>query len=379
MTHEALFTRLGYRFDDPRLARQALTHRSYGTPHNERLEFLGDGVLNCAVASLLYERFPRLPEGHLSRLRANLVNQDSLSRLANQLDLGSDLLLGEGELKSGGFRRPSILADALEACFGAVFLDGGFDAAAGVIRTLYEPLVAELDPKAMGKDPKTLLQELLQGRHLALPTVSSGRGARRGARAAVPRRVPDPRAGDPHAGRGAEPAQRGAARRPARLRGGGGALGQQSWRTISRRNGGDRRPAQRGQVDAAQPPGRPEDQHHLAPAADHPPSHTRDRHAGRRPVRVRRHAGLAGAPRQSAQPRDESGCGRNARISRCDRAGSRGAALRPGGQARAGAAPARREESSSRSTRWTASIDANGFCRSWSSARRPIPSRRSCR
>jgi ribonuclease-3 len=170
MTHEALFTRLGYRFADPRLARQALTHRSYGTPHNERLEFLGDGVLNCAVASLLYERFPRLPEGHLSRLRANLVNQDSLSRLANQLDLGSYLLLGEGELKSGGFRRPSILADALEACFGAVFLDGGFDAAAGVICTLYEPLVAELDPKAMGKDPKTLLQELLQGRHLALPT-----------------------------------------------------------------------------------------------------------------------------------------------------------------------------------------------------------------
>lgn len=169
MTHEALFTRLGYRFEDSRLARQALTHRSYGTPHNERLEFLGDGVLNCAVASLLYERFPHLPEGHLSRLRANLVNQDSLSRLANQLDVGSYLLLGEGELKSGGFRRPSILADALEACFGAVFLDGGFDAAAEVIRTLYEPLVAELDPKAMGKDPKTLLQEFLQGRHLALP------------------------------------------------------------------------------------------------------------------------------------------------------------------------------------------------------------------
>ena len=169
MTHEDLFSRLGYRFNDPRLARQALTHRSHGTPHNERLEFLGDGVLNCAIASLLYERFPRLPEGHLSRLRANLVNQDSLFRLANHLDLGSCLLLGEGELKSGGFRRPSILADGLEACFGAVFLDGGFDAAADVIRKLYEPLVAELDPKALGKDPKTLLQELLQGRHLALP------------------------------------------------------------------------------------------------------------------------------------------------------------------------------------------------------------------
>jgi ribonuclease-3 len=169
MTHEALFSRLGYRFNDAQLARQALTHRSYGTAHNERLEFLGDGVLNCAIASLLYERFPRLPEGHLSRLRANLVNQDSLHRLADELDLGSCLLLGEGELKSGGFRRPSILADALEACFGAIFLDGGFDAAAGVIRKLYEPLVTELDPKALGKDPKTLLQELLQGRRLALP------------------------------------------------------------------------------------------------------------------------------------------------------------------------------------------------------------------
>jgi len=173
MTHdEALFSRLGYRFHDPQLRLQALTHRSYGTPHNERLEFLGDGVLNCAIASLLYERFPRLPEGHLSRLRANLVNQESLSRLANTLDLGGYLRLGEGELKSGGFRRPSILADALEACFGAVFLDGGYDAAADVIRRLYEPLIAELDPRDLGKDPKTLLQELLQGRRLPLPRYS---------------------------------------------------------------------------------------------------------------------------------------------------------------------------------------------------------------
>jgi ribonuclease-3 len=169
MTSDALFARLGYRFGDARLARQALTHRSYGAPHNERLEFLGDGVLNCAIASLLYARFPHLPEGHLSRLRANLVNQDSLSRLAVELDVGSCLLLGEGELKSGGFRRPSILADALEASLGAIYLDGGFDAAAKVIAALYEPLIAELDPKAVGKDPKTLLQEFLQGRHLALP------------------------------------------------------------------------------------------------------------------------------------------------------------------------------------------------------------------
>jgi ribonuclease-3 len=166
---EALFSRLGHRFHDPQLRLQALTHRSYGAPHNERLEFLGDGVLNCAIASLLYERFPGLPEGHLSRLRANLVNQDSLSRLANALDLGSYLRLGEGELKSGGFRRPSILADALEACFGAVFLDGGYDVAAAVIRRLYEPVIAELDPRDLGKDPKTLLQEFLQGRRLPLP------------------------------------------------------------------------------------------------------------------------------------------------------------------------------------------------------------------
>jgi ribonuclease-3 len=126
MSEADLLSRLGYRFQDPRLLRQALTHRSHSAAHNERLEFLGDGVLNCVIASLLYHRFPGLPEGHLSRLRANLVNQDSLSRLALSLDLGEHLLLGEGELKSGGFRRPSILADALEAVLGAVFLDGRF-------------------------------------------------------------------------------------------------------------------------------------------------------------------------------------------------------------------------------------------------------------
>jgi len=169
MVQEALFTRLGYRFKDPRLLRQALTHRSYGAPHNERLEFLGDGVLNCVVASLLYERFPNLAEGDLSRLRAHLVNQDTLSQLARLLDLGQHILLGEGELKSGGFRRPSILADAFEAILGAIFLDGGFEAAVEVIRRIHEPLLAELDPKSLGKDPKTLLQEYLQGRRLALP------------------------------------------------------------------------------------------------------------------------------------------------------------------------------------------------------------------
>jgi ribonuclease-3 len=169
MTHEALAVRLQHRFQDARLLRQALTHRSYGTEHNERLEFLGDGVLNCAVALLLYQRFPGLPEGHLSRLRANLVNQESLCRIANELGVGEELLLGEGELKSGGFRRPSILADAFEALLGAVVLDGGFDAAARVVDRIYGPLLAELDPTTQGKDPKTLLQEYLQARHLPLP------------------------------------------------------------------------------------------------------------------------------------------------------------------------------------------------------------------
>jgi len=169
MPPRVLIERLGHSFRTPELLRQALTHRSFGAPHNERLEFLGDGVLNCVVASLLFDRFPRLSEGHLSRLRASLVNQDTLSRLAGDLALGDHLRLGEGELKSGGFRRPSILADALEAILGAVYLDAGFDAAAGLIGRIYRPLLEGLDPKALAKDPKTLLQEYLQGRRLPLP------------------------------------------------------------------------------------------------------------------------------------------------------------------------------------------------------------------
>jgi ribonuclease-3 len=169
MSADALLARLGYRFENPGLLRQALTHRSFGAPHNERLEFLGDAVLNCSVAALLYHAFPTLPEGNLSRLRAGLVNQDSLSQLANELELGSHLRLGEGELKSGGFRRPSILADAFEAVLGAIYLDGGFAAAAAAVERLYRPLLADLDARSEGKDPKTLLQELLQGRRLGLP------------------------------------------------------------------------------------------------------------------------------------------------------------------------------------------------------------------
>jgi ribonuclease-3 len=172
MPDKAVERRLAYEFRDASLLRQALTHRSHGTPHNERLEFLGDGLLNFVVARLLYEQFSRLPEGDLSRLRASLVNQQILSELALTLSLGEHLRLGEGELKSGGFRRPSILADAFEAIIGAVFLDGGFAAAESVLTGLYRPLLAKTDPASLGKDPKTRLQEYLQARRLALPQYS---------------------------------------------------------------------------------------------------------------------------------------------------------------------------------------------------------------
>ena len=147
----------------------ALTHRSYGVPHNERLEFLGDGVLNFAVAAQLFDRFPDLPEGDLSRLRAHLVRQESLHRLAQNLNLGSYLRLGEGELKSGGQYRPSMLADALEAVFGAIYLDGGFERAHAVIARQYAPILDTLQPGEILKDAKTRLQEWLQGRKKTLP------------------------------------------------------------------------------------------------------------------------------------------------------------------------------------------------------------------
>lgn len=169
MKHAALCGQLGYQFVQPQLLQRALTHRSYSTAHNERLEFLGDSVLNCTIAKHLYDTFPELPEGDLSRLRSNLVNQQTLAILAQQLNLGEQLLLGEGERKSAGFRRPSILADALEALFGAVMLDTDFAAAEKVILGLYVPFIAQTDLQSLGKDAKTLLQELLQGRKKALP------------------------------------------------------------------------------------------------------------------------------------------------------------------------------------------------------------------
>lgn len=164
-----LQSRLGHTFSNAALLQQALTHRSHSSLHNERLEFLGDSVLNCVVASLLFDRFDKIDEGDLSRLRANLVKQQSLYEIAQRLELSQCLRLGEGELKSGGFRRPSILADTLEALFGAIFLDAGFDTASRVISALYAPVLETVDPKTLGKDAKTLLQEFLQGKKIQLP------------------------------------------------------------------------------------------------------------------------------------------------------------------------------------------------------------------
>jgi ribonuclease-3 len=166
---EPLRLKLDYTFRQPDLLRQALTHRSFGTPHNERMEFVGDAVLNCVVGAALYERFPALPEGDLSRVRAGLVNGDTLARVARQLELGPEIRLGEGEMKNGGAARSSILADALEALFGAVYLDGGFDAARNVIVTCYANVLRDVDPGALGKDPKTSLQEWLQARRWPVP------------------------------------------------------------------------------------------------------------------------------------------------------------------------------------------------------------------
>jgi ribonuclease III len=166
---DRLRDRLDYEFRDPDLLGEALTHRSFGVPHNERLEFVGDAVLNCAVALILFERFPATQEGELSRARANLVNRDTLAQLARQIDLGAHIRLGEGEQKSGGANRSSIIADALEAVIGAVFFDGGFSAARAVIDRIYADLLRAADPTTLGKDPKTRLQEWLQARRHPVP------------------------------------------------------------------------------------------------------------------------------------------------------------------------------------------------------------------
>ena len=159
---------LAYRFRDPGLRERALSHRSVGARNNERLEFLGDGIVNMLVAELLYERFPHAAEGELTRWRARLVSEPALAAIARELELGEQLLLGPGELKSGGFRRDSILADAFEALIAAVYLDGGWEACRCTVRALFEHRLQDA-ANAQDKDPKTRLQELLQAQGLALP------------------------------------------------------------------------------------------------------------------------------------------------------------------------------------------------------------------
>ena len=165
----ALQARLGHRFADPRLLQRALTHRSFGADHNERLEFLGDAVLNLAVSSLLYERFSGSDEGDLTRVRAHLVREDSLHRAGLVLGLPEVLRLSEGEARGGGALRPSILADAVEALIGATYLDGGFDAASGLVRQLFGELIDSTEADSWSKDAKTELQEWLQARRLPVP------------------------------------------------------------------------------------------------------------------------------------------------------------------------------------------------------------------
>lgn len=167
---ERLAIRLQYSFNDPGLLRQAVSHRSVGSVNNERLEFLGDAILDFVIGDALYQRFPQADEGNLSRMRAHLVKGETLARLAQEIPLGDYLLLGSGELKSGGFRRDSILAGALEAVFGAVYIDGGFPVARDLILRLYEGRLEEASLEGISKDPKTRLQEFLQARGQALPS-----------------------------------------------------------------------------------------------------------------------------------------------------------------------------------------------------------------
>ena len=159
----------GHRFSDTGLLRQALTHRSAGVPHNERLEFLGDSIVNLLIAELLFQRWPKADEGALTRARAELVREASLALIGRQLELGARLTMGPGEMKSGGHRRDSILADALEAVVAAIYLDAGFDACRATVVPWFEDLLAALPVGKPGKDAKTRLQEWLQARQRPLP------------------------------------------------------------------------------------------------------------------------------------------------------------------------------------------------------------------
>lgn len=164
-----LLKQIAYTFNDEKLLKQALTHRSAAKVHNERLEFLGDAVLGLVIAQRVYEKFPDLPEGKLTRMRSNLVKGETLAKVARELKLGELIKLGPGELKSGGHRRDSILADAVEAIIGAVYLDSGIDSATTTIDTLFAERILKLDPSVQIKDSKTQLQEYLQSRQIDLP------------------------------------------------------------------------------------------------------------------------------------------------------------------------------------------------------------------
>lgn len=174
----ALQKRLGHSFATPALLRRALTHKSFGSEHNERLEFLGDAVLNLTISELLFQHFGDSSEGDLTRVRAHLVREDTLQRLARELEFGPALRLSEGESRGGGAQRPSILADAFEAVLGAVYLDGGFEAARALVLRLFKPLVAQTVAETWTKDAKTELQEWLQARREAVPVyrIDSTRG-----------------------------------------------------------------------------------------------------------------------------------------------------------------------------------------------------------
>lgn len=167
--HPAVERRIGHRFRDPDLLAQALTHRSHGSPHYERLEFLGDSVLGCAVTELLFRDHPELPEGKLSRIRAGLIREETLAEVARGLGIAEFLRFDESTARNEGAARPSILADAIEAIFGAVFLDAGYEAARGVIARAFATRLSRLDPDAVEKDAKTRLQEYLQAKRLAKP------------------------------------------------------------------------------------------------------------------------------------------------------------------------------------------------------------------
>ncbi len=166
---DRLQSKIGYQFKDLALLQQALTHRSAATKHNERLEFLGDAILNLSIAEALYHQFPRCNEGELSRMRATLVREPTLAVLARRFELGDYIALGQGELKSGGFRRESILADCVEAIIGAMSLDSNLAVTTQIVRQWYQPLLLEIKPGENQKDAKTRLQEYLQGRRLPLP------------------------------------------------------------------------------------------------------------------------------------------------------------------------------------------------------------------